>query len=533
MRRGFNHRILTIAYKRKSFAAFIMSCFISISSTFRLTRAFRTLPWSSLSSFIKVPQTKQMVHFMTNDAYPSTKEETLTMDNIYREWTIQDDKLLYDNRHLSTVKLASLLGRGLHGVDARRKKLTNVDSTAYLRLFAGASAPSADDEEKSTKLTPVKEILRRIQWDPTLDSSQFSIIHYDRLYDTLCETNFDASNDSISGKERRFVFALPEHRIQAVKYRERVVWDREKRIDCVFGSMNGRGETIDRVIETYDEWKREGEEREERNRRRYSEILEEMTIILGEERVDQLKGLLSNLIEKNGEVIAARENVKSVIGLYYESTEDLDAAGNSGDGADACVSDDHESDEPSTVQIVDFLYLLSELVALLPNEQSRETTLVEVEAVVKRLSNSSDSSAAKAKSRDMASLPELRDEDLEEKFVRGSGQHTLPMCCSAGGQKINKTSNKVILLHIPTQLRVECQDTRSLQQNRKIARKRLQLKLDDLINGDFSRTNQKALKVVAKKSKNKARNKRRQLKKKSSDNFSEDSDATTDATEYY
>ena len=27
----------------------------------------------------------------------------------------------------------------------------------------------------------------------------------------------------------------------------------------------------------------------------------------------------------------------------------------------------------------------------------------------------------------------------------------------AGGQKINKTSNKVILLHIPTQLRVECQ----------------------------------------------------------------------------
>ena len=67
------------------------------------------------------------------------------------------------------------------------------------------------------------------------------------------------------------------------------------------------------------------------------------------------------------------------------------------------------------------------------------------------------------------------------------------------------------------------QDTRSLQQNRKIARKRLQLKLDDLINGDASRSNKKASKVVAKKSKNKARNKRRQLKKLKREVAAEDS----------
>jgi protein subunit release factor A len=76
-------------------------------------------------------------------------------------------------------------------------------------------------------------------------------------------------------------------------------------------------------------------------------------------------------------------------------------------------------------------------------------------------------------------------------------------CFSAGGQKINKTSNRVILVHIPTQLRVECQDTRSLQQNRKIARKRLQLKLDDYINGDASRSNQKASVKVAKRQRTK------------------------------
>lgn len=90
----------------------------------------------------------------------------------------------------------------------------------------------------------------------------------------------------------------------------------------------------------------------------------------------------------------------------------------------------------------------------------------------------------------------------------------------AGGQKVNKTSNRVILVHLPTQVsrkrgrnvamlnahwlcmlslhwelsssslsqvRVECQDTRSLQQNRKIARKRLRLKVDSFLNGESSK----------------------------------------------
>ena len=40
-----------------------------------------------------------------------------------------------------------------------------------------------------------------------------------------------------------------------------------------------------------------------------------------------------------------------------------------------------------------------------------------------------------------------------------------------GGQSINKTNNNVQLLHKPTGIQVKCQETRSLQQNRKIARK--------------------------------------------------------------
>jgi len=59
----------------------------------------------------------------------------------------------------------------------------------------------------------------------------------------------------------------------------------------------------------------------------------------------------------------------------------------------------------------------------------------------------------------MRSLTELEvsPSDVEEKFVRGAGP---------GGQKINKTSSTVWLLHRPTGLQVRCQSGRSQHQNR-------------------------------------------------------------------
>ena len=67
------------------------------------------------------------------------------MERIYSEWTIEDDGLLYDNRLLSPVRLASLLGRGMHGVEARLRKLSDVDSAAYSRLFAGGGGAAAGE----------------------------------------------------------------------------------------------------------------------------------------------------------------------------------------------------------------------------------------------------------------------------------------------------------------------------------------------------------------------------------------------------
>jgi protein subunit release factor B len=68
----------------------------------------------------------------------------------------------------------------------------------------------------------------------------------------------------------------------------------------------------------------------------------------------------------------------------------------------------------------------------------------------------------------------LHENDLEESFVRGTG---------AGGQKINKTSSTVVLVHVPTGLEVRCQRERSQSLNRIIARQELCDKLEQKLQG--------------------------------------------------
>jgi len=63
----------------------------------------------------------------------------------------------------------------------------------------------------------------------------------------------------------------------------------------------------------------------------------------------------------------------------------------------------------------------------------------------------------------------VRESDLEETFVRSGG---------AGGQKVNKSSSCVMLLHRPTGLRVKCQTTRHQAMNRFLARRMLLDKIE-------------------------------------------------------
>lgn len=130
-----------------------------------------------------------------------------------------------------------MLGRGLRGIEARLDKLKDVESPAYERLFAGGKHNTDDNMDdlvsKGGKLTPAMEVLRRIRWDGTLVPGDFTVLYYDRVDEKIEEAKFDAPNESVKGKEELFVFAIPEHRISAVKYRERIVWDKDQRLDCL------------------------------------------------------------------------------------------------------------------------------------------------------------------------------------------------------------------------------------------------------------------------------------------------------------
>lgn len=432
------------------------------------------------------------------------ESDKLPMPNLYQEWTLEQDQLLWENKHESLPTLASMLGRGLRGVEARLNKLRDIDSPAYERLFAKQNGtrgqPNSskledvtndDASSTKTKLIPVSEVIRRIRWDINIREIDFTVLYNDRVNKTLVEAPFDAPNHSIQGKATQFIDALPEHRIAAVKYRERVVWDRQRRLDLVFSEPG-----IEQVIATYDAWKFEKDQEEAWNREREAKVLTELQRSLGLERFKRLDDLSIRLQTLCQDETVSRKKeaetfVESARRLFKEARQDA-----------------LDSLNPALDQLTDqgALDSLSELVALFPNKSLSSVVLSEISLQL-------DLMDGKKIIVEPRSLPELREDDLAETFVRGSG---------AGGQKINKTSNKVVLVHVPTQLRVECQDTRSLTQNRKIARKRLQLKLDEFLHGSQSRSGQKANKAVTKKQKAKAKSRARARKNQNEQDADED-----------
>ncbi len=99
----------------------------------------------------------------------------------------------------------------------------------------------------------------------------------------------------------------------------------------------------------------------------------------------------------------------------------------------------------------------------------------------------------------------VREEDLVEKFVRGAG---------SGGQKINKTSSCVYLRHGPSGIDVKCQQERSREMNRFLARRELCERITERRLGEQSRRQQEAERVRRQKRRRSRRQKQRMLEEK-------------------
>ncbi len=96
--------------------------------------------------------------------------------------------------------------------------------------------------------------------------------------------------------------------------------------------------------------------------------------------------------------------------------------------------------------------------------------------------------------------------DFDETFVRSGG---------SGGQNVNKTATCVMLLHLPTGLRVKCQTSRRQGLNRFLARRLLLDKIEASKKGYIDAERAKAEKIKRQKRRRSRRAKQRMLDDKS------------------
>lgn len=96
----------------------------------------------------------------------------------------------------------------------------------------------------------------------------------------------------------------------------------------------------------------------------------------------------------------------------------------------------------------------------------------------------------------------VSENDFEESFIRSSGP---------GGQKVNKTSSCVHLVHIPTGLAVKCQRERSQTLNRHLARRLLLDKIERMQKGFIAEEQEKIEKLRRQKRKRSRRAKEKML----------------------
>ncbi|XP_076331662.1 uncharacterized protein LOC143236889 isoform X3 [Tachypleus tridentatus] len=126
-----------------------------------------------------------------------------------------------------------------------------------------------DAETHTTKKPSMKtatDVISRIQWDDLLCKEYFKVGYLDRFLGIVEKPflAFDWSDPSIVDN---YTLAIPKHRIHYFKYKHKKVWDKNERLDIIFGST-GSEISISDLIKKVDEeekiMKKEGVEVEER-----------------------------------------------------------------------------------------------------------------------------------------------------------------------------------------------------------------------------------------------------------------------------
>ena len=104
-------------------------------------------------------------------------------------------------------------------------------------------APKSENEKPAeVKKPPMKtaaEVIKRIQWDEGVDKEEFVEGYMDRLTGLEEKAFTDFTWEDLASVDQ-YCLAIPQHRIQYFRYRDEKVWDKNERLDNVFGSTGSK-----------------------------------------------------------------------------------------------------------------------------------------------------------------------------------------------------------------------------------------------------------------------------------------------------
>lgn len=92
---------------------------------------------------------------------------------------------------------------------------------------------------KKPSMKTAADVIKRLQWDESVNKDDFIVGYMDRIVG-LVEKRFTAFTWEDLASVDYMSLAIPQHRIQYFKYKSDKVWDKNERLDNVFGSAGNK-----------------------------------------------------------------------------------------------------------------------------------------------------------------------------------------------------------------------------------------------------------------------------------------------------
>lgn len=168
----------------------------------------------------------------------------------YSEEKLNEFREIVENLIKSSDSLVNIFNKSSEYIEEKfDKTATSKQKPTNKETKSKKSTANNQEDNTATKKCSMKtaaDVVNRIQWDEEIDKAFVSVGYIDRFLGLKeCAFNtFDWGDIVLADLGS---LAIPEHRISYFKYKNELVWDKNTRLDNVFGST-GSNTTIHDVI---------------------------------------------------------------------------------------------------------------------------------------------------------------------------------------------------------------------------------------------------------------------------------------------